>query len=76
MVHKNKVWVSFKEKYHGAWYDIWKNMTLSSAKKMEKNWNMFDNPEEHLAIVAVSKKKPSNLEKTKVRGMYRAVIDD
>lgn len=70
MVHKR--WISFKEKFHGDWYDMWRNMTLKGAKRLASDWNAYDNPEEHLAIVAVTDRKPNNLVKSRYKGIYHA----
>lgn len=67
-----KVWVNYKEKYHGQHYDFWKNKTLAQAHKETQEWNMFNNPEEHLSIKRVSAVRPKGLRPTSVKGIYKA----
>ncbi|HUT00419.1 MAG TPA: hypothetical protein VMY59_08895 [Candidatus Thermoplasmatota archaeon] len=68
------VWVKYKEKFHGKKTTFWKKKPTVKAARLEcRQWNMFDNPYEHVSVMRTTKNRPTGLRKTKHRGIYSQV---
>jgi hypothetical protein len=70
------VWVEMKEKYHSSPITVfWKPFKNAIAAKHEENmWNQFNNPQEHLTVLRISKFKPENLKRTRYGTYLKQVI--